>query len=225
MKKMWKKNNKAVSPVIATILMVAITVVLAAVLYVRVMGFGDSGNPEAPTVSLTKTTTSTGYSVVITISPSTSAEQISIAFAGDTGVSGIADADTDGFELIQADANTISTGDAVIILSRRRVCWRHSSVGLRRWRLRSVRRKHNYVLNHFGSMKMGLSPFSSDFQQWSYCAMCSFQLIAILIKIWYNGRQFISNCYVLIISQTGKIDNSRHIDHSMLGAFLSNYSL
>ena len=38
MKKSWKKS--AVSPVIATILMVAITVVLAAVLYVMVMGFG-----------------------------------------------------------------------------------------------------------------------------------------------------------------------------------------
>jgi flagellin-like protein len=42
MKKIWKmrKNREAVSPVIATILMVAITVVLAAVLYVMVMGFG-----------------------------------------------------------------------------------------------------------------------------------------------------------------------------------------
>ena len=46
MKKMWKKNNKAVSPVIATILMVAITVVLAAVLYVMVMGFGGSWNHQ-----------------------------------------------------------------------------------------------------------------------------------------------------------------------------------
>jgi flagellin-like protein len=46
MKKIWKKrkNSEAVSPVIATILMVAITVVLAAVLYVMVMGFGTTGN-------------------------------------------------------------------------------------------------------------------------------------------------------------------------------------
>jgi len=42
MKKIWKKND-AVSPVIATILMVAITVVLAAVLYVMVIGFGGTG--------------------------------------------------------------------------------------------------------------------------------------------------------------------------------------
>jgi len=42
MKKIWKirKDKEGVSPVIATILMVAITVVLAAVLYVMVMGFG-----------------------------------------------------------------------------------------------------------------------------------------------------------------------------------------
>ena len=42
MKRVWKKND-AVSPVIATILMVAITVVLAAVLYVMVIGFGGTG--------------------------------------------------------------------------------------------------------------------------------------------------------------------------------------
>jgi len=50
MKKIWKKrkNSEAVSPVIATILMVAITVVLAAVLYVMVMGFETTGT-QTPT--------------------------------------------------------------------------------------------------------------------------------------------------------------------------------
>ena len=45
MKRIWKtrRNEEAVSPVIATILMVAITVVLAAVLYVMVIGFGGGG--------------------------------------------------------------------------------------------------------------------------------------------------------------------------------------
>lgn len=43
MRKNWK-DRKGVSPVIATILMVAITVVLAAVLYVMVMGFGGDPN-------------------------------------------------------------------------------------------------------------------------------------------------------------------------------------
>jgi flagellin-like protein len=62
MKKMWKmkKSKEAVSPVIATILMVAITVVLAAVLYVMVMGFGS--NPDNnPTMSLSKSTTQTAH--------------------------------------------------------------------------------------------------------------------------------------------------------------------
>jgi len=53
-KKNWKSRS-AVSPVIATILMVAITVVLAAVLYVMVMGMGgDSG--ATPSVALSKRT-------------------------------------------------------------------------------------------------------------------------------------------------------------------------
>jgi len=65
MKKMWKKNTKAVSPVIATILMVAITVVLAAVLYVMVMGFGGGGSNETPSGSLTYTTTADGYRVTL----------------------------------------------------------------------------------------------------------------------------------------------------------------
>ena len=48
MKKIYKKRkDDAVSPVIATILMVAITVVLAAVLYVMVIGFGGT-NKTAP---------------------------------------------------------------------------------------------------------------------------------------------------------------------------------
>lgn len=57
MKKVWafRKDAEAVSPVIATILMVAITVVLAAVLYVMVLGFG-SGGTSTPTVQITSKT-------------------------------------------------------------------------------------------------------------------------------------------------------------------------
>jgi archaeal type IV pilus assembly protein PilA len=70
MKKVWKKNEVAVSPVIATILMVAITVVLAAVLYVMVMGMtdptvkGPTGVLGDPNVSVNATA---GYDVVISI--------------------------------------------------------------------------------------------------------------------------------------------------------------
>ena len=68
MKKMWKmrKDKSAVSPVIATILMVAITVVLAAVLYVMVMGFGNGGG-STPTASLSATPTGTAHQYRITV--------------------------------------------------------------------------------------------------------------------------------------------------------------
>ena len=53
MKKTWiRKDNKGVSPVIATILMVAITVVLAAVLYLMVSNFTDTGGSGGePTIT------------------------------------------------------------------------------------------------------------------------------------------------------------------------------
>ncbi len=51
-----RKDRKAVSPVIATILMVAITVVLAAVLYVMVSGLvsGPGATPDAIGVSVSQ---------------------------------------------------------------------------------------------------------------------------------------------------------------------------
>jgi flagellin-like protein len=45
-----RKSKSAVSPVIGTILMVAITVVLAAVLYVMVAGLGPGSTPNQPTI-------------------------------------------------------------------------------------------------------------------------------------------------------------------------------
>ena len=52
MKRAWiiRRNEKAVSPVIATILMVAITVVLAAVLYVMVSGLIGGTTASEPNV-------------------------------------------------------------------------------------------------------------------------------------------------------------------------------
>lgn len=65
-----KKNKKAVSPVIGTILMVAITVVLAAVLYVMVSGIGPGSTSNPPTAQLQAGTwggnaTTASYSVVV----------------------------------------------------------------------------------------------------------------------------------------------------------------
>ncbi|HNU35747.1 MAG TPA: type IV pilin [Methanomassiliicoccales archaeon] len=52
MRTYWIKNDSAVSPVIGTILMVAVTVVLAAALYVLVMGMGSDNDPNPPQASL-----------------------------------------------------------------------------------------------------------------------------------------------------------------------------
>jgi flagellin-like protein len=56
---MAKNNNQGVSPVIATILMVAITVVLAAVLYLMVSQFTGGGGATAPTGTVSASSVST----------------------------------------------------------------------------------------------------------------------------------------------------------------------
>ena len=71
-----RKKDSAVSPVIATILMVAITVVLAAVLYVMVGGF--THNPgTAASAGLTETQSSTKYWNITVTSVSASNIQLS----------------------------------------------------------------------------------------------------------------------------------------------------
>jgi len=66
MKKYWaiRKDSEAVSPVIATILMVAITVVLAAVLYVMVLGFGGTST-TTPVATYSKAPIANGQQINI----------------------------------------------------------------------------------------------------------------------------------------------------------------
>jgi len=66
MKKIWRirKDSEAVSPVIATILMVAITVVRAAVLYVMVLGFGGTST-QTPAATYQKNTITNGQKITI----------------------------------------------------------------------------------------------------------------------------------------------------------------
>jgi len=80
MKKSWK-NRSAVSPVIATILMVAITVVLAAVLYVMVMGMGGSGL-QAPKGSLDAE--ASGEIITVSIEPAISFTNMRYSVGGST---------------------------------------------------------------------------------------------------------------------------------------------
>lgn len=61
----FRNSDEAVSPVIAVILMVAITVVLAATVYVWVSGFGSQSSQPAKTLSLTSSgSISQAYNVV-----------------------------------------------------------------------------------------------------------------------------------------------------------------
>ena len=73
-----RKDENAVSPVIATILMVAITVVLAAVLYVMVSGLisGPGSTPKAIGVSVSRSSDGTNWTLTFSsvptgLSPST----------------------------------------------------------------------------------------------------------------------------------------------------------
>ncbi len=71
MKAIIRKDENAVSPVIATILMVAITVVLAAVLYVMVSGLisGPGNAPKAIGVSVTKSSNGANWILTFTSVP------------------------------------------------------------------------------------------------------------------------------------------------------------
>jgi len=73
MKREWK--NEGVSPVIATILMVAITVVLAAVLYVMVISMGNTGSSldaETPLGLFQQDKNTTTLTVLVASAPRTS---------------------------------------------------------------------------------------------------------------------------------------------------------
>jgi flagellin-like protein len=75
MRKVWamRRNEEAVSPVIATILMVAITVVLAAVLYVLVLSLINVDN-KIGAIVLDKGSTTTNWTLrVVTVSGTTHA--------------------------------------------------------------------------------------------------------------------------------------------------------
>lgn len=71
MKKIWKirKDKEGVSPVIATILMVAITVVLAAVLYVMVIQFNEEPVVNAPMGYTIQSRNSTSVTLLVASAP------------------------------------------------------------------------------------------------------------------------------------------------------------
>jgi flagellin-like protein len=77
MKRAWhiRRDEDAVSPVIATILMVAITVVLAAVLYVMVSGLIAGPGQQAPLIQLgTAEPTTTSGQYIVSVDAASKAE-------------------------------------------------------------------------------------------------------------------------------------------------------
>lgn len=79
-----RSRTEAVSPVIATILLVGITVVLAATLYVMVFGFGANTNTP-PVADFTKSSVTGGFKFVFTpFSKDTTWDKISIVLSDDT---------------------------------------------------------------------------------------------------------------------------------------------
>lgn len=87
MKLKWKED--AVSPVIATILMVAITVVLAAVLYVMVIGMSGGGSlvptPVGSWQAMDPTSNHSGKMVFGSFSPEVHAFDMKILVEGNSG--------------------------------------------------------------------------------------------------------------------------------------------
>src|SRR3989441_1989960 len=87
MKSIIRKDEAAVSPVIATILMVAITVVLAAVLYVMVSGLltPTGQGPRVMGVNIGRSGDGTNWTLLITSTPSgltTAAVKLQITTSG-----------------------------------------------------------------------------------------------------------------------------------------------
>ena len=66
------QKDEAVSPIIATILLVAITVILASTLYLALGGFFNSKTTSTPTVSLSATSGTAAKSYVVTVGATSS---------------------------------------------------------------------------------------------------------------------------------------------------------
>src|SRR2546428_11549084 len=97
MRSIIHKDEQAVSPVIATILMVAITVVLAAVLYVMVSGLisGPGGTPTAWGVNIGRAGDQSNWTLTfpaVPSSPATSSVFITIPNAAGAAGPGAAEA-------------------------------------------------------------------------------------------------------------------------------------
>ncbi len=103
-----RKNKRGVSPIIATILLVAITVVIAAVLYVLVSGYlkGTGGTP----LSIQLANPSYGHQ------GSGTSVTYFVNFSSVTGSSGMTTGDF-GFKVVNVNGNTVKWTSATLVNS------------------------------------------------------------------------------------------------------------
>src|SRR5438309_10138721 len=128
MKSIIRKDEAAVSPVIATILMVAITVVLAAVLYVMVSGLltPTGQGPRVMGVNIGRSGDGTNWTLLITSTPTgltTSAVKLTITTSanltalGPTAFSALTSGSwsTNHAQFVGTGGTTIVVGDRLLI--------------------------------------------------------------------------------------------------------------
>ncbi|WP_424009415.1 type IV pilin [Haloferax denitrificans] len=102
-------ESRAVSPVIGVILMVAITVILAAVIGTFVLGLGDQVGDTAPQVSFAFDHNSSNGDLVITHESGASIDPARVTIAGPI------DEDGDAWDEIDTTATEISAGSSVTV--------------------------------------------------------------------------------------------------------------
>ena len=127
MKAIVRKNDEAVSPVIATILMVAITVVLAAVLYVMVSGLiSTPSTSQQIGVNVSRSSDGTNWIVSFTSVPTgLTNTTVSISLSTSSGAVALAATPLGSastlqpkgviFTPIQSATTTLSAGDRILI--------------------------------------------------------------------------------------------------------------
>jgi len=106
-------DDKAVSPVIGVILMVAITVILAAVIGTFVLGLGDSLSDTTPSASINGEINSNG-DIVFTHQSGQNIEvdNLRIADSGDADVAGdVVDVDSENYD----SGDSFTAGDTIVV--------------------------------------------------------------------------------------------------------------
>ncbi len=125
MKAIIRRDEEAVSPVIATILMVAITVVLAAVLYVMVSGLITSPGSTPKTIGIS--VTSSGGNWIMTMTSVPAGMTASTTFLSITTNAGVANFTSTALSALSTGSNGIkyqpatttqtqlSPGDSILV--------------------------------------------------------------------------------------------------------------